>query len=174
MLEWLISYRADAQHIGSLILGLAMWRLGGGPERAAGAAFIGLLIVPAMTARLTGFSLVMFGDLAWTYVLLDIAAAGAFVVIALNANRGYLLWIAGFQLVAVSAHVVRMVIDTVSPIAYVILAVGPSYSQLLLLWAGLISHRQRLRRHGPYRDWRPSLPGGGWLGLSQPRRFPDG
>jgi hypothetical protein len=77
-----------------------------------------------------------------------------FAAIALNANRNYPLWAAGFQLVAVGSHLVRGLVDSVSPIAYAILAVGPSYCQLALLFAGLLRHRARLRRYGPYRDWR--------------------
>lgn len=170
MLEWLNLYRADVQHVASLILGLAMWRYGAGPERAVGGVFIGTVILPAMLARLTGLDTVMFGNQAWLYVLSDSVAAIAFMAIALNANRNYPMWVAGFQLVAISAHVVRGMVDVVSPMAYAILAVGPSYCQLLLLLGGFASHCLRQRRFGRYRDWRLPPPGAGWLGFSSRRR----
>ncbi|WP_051221094.1 hypothetical protein [Erythrobacter cryptus] len=162
MLEWLSLYRADAQYIASFALGLAVLRFGAGPERAAGLVFVGLLIVPAMLTRLTGQDIaLLFGNLAWLYTLFDIVAAAAFIAIALKANRSYTLWLAGFQLVALSAHVVRGLVDAVSPLAYAILAIGPSYGQLLVLAGGLLFHCLRLRRYGPYRDWRPRTPATG-------------
>jgi hypothetical protein len=172
MLEWLNLYRADVQHIASLALGLAIWRYGAAPERAVGAVFVGIVIFPSMLARVIGFDHWMFGDQGWLYVLSDSFAVVGFLVIALNANRNYPMWIAGFQLVAMSAHVVRGMVDVVSPMAYAILAIGPSYCQLLLLLSGFTRHCLRRRRFGSYRDWRPSLPGSGWLGLSYPNRGP--
>lgn len=173
MLEWLNLYRADVQHVASLLLGLAMWRYGAGPERALGVVFAVLVILPAQIGRWADPDMIFFGDLSWLYALSDSLAACAFVAIALNANRNYPLWVAGFQLVAISAYAVRSVFDAVSPIAYAILAVGPSYCQLALLLAGFARHSLRKRRFGPYREWRLSLPGAGWLGLAYPRRGGD-
>lgn len=174
MLELLNLYRADAQYVVSLALGLAVLRYGGGPERAVGLVLVGIVVMPAMVARLTGLTNAMlFGDLAWIYVLLDAIAAVAFIAIALKANRAYPLWVAGFQLVSMSAHLVRRLVDTVSPLAYAVLAIGPSYGQLLLLLGGLIFHILRRRRHGPYRDWRLSPPLPGWNALADRRREPN-
>lgn len=173
MLEWLNLYRADVQHVASLVLGLAMWRYGAGPERALGAVFAVLVIMPAQIGRQIGPEANMFGELGWLYVAFDSLAAGAFMVIALNANRNYPMWIAALQLVAMSAHVVRSFVDAVSPMAYAILAVGPSYCQLALLLGGFVRHRLRSRRFGRYRDWRPSLPGAGLFGVSYPGRGSD-
>lgn len=167
MLELLNLYRADAQHIASFALGLAVLRYGGGPERATGVVFVVIVILPGVFARMTGLSAsALFGELAWLYVLLDTVAAVAFIAIALMANRNYPMWIAGFQLVSMSAHLVRGLVDSVSPLAYVILAVGPSYGQLLLLAGGLTFHRLRLHRYGPYREWRAAAPANGWRWLA--------
>lgn len=155
MIEFIANHRADLQYIASLVLGLAMLLRGGGPERAIAVMFTGVLMMPLIIFRLlkTGGTM-MFGDLAMIYVALDVIALGGFVLIALNANRNYPLWIAGFQMVAVGAHLVRGIIDSVSPVAYVVLAVGPSYGQLLLMLAGFLRHRARIRQFGSYRDWR--------------------
>jgi cytochrome c biogenesis protein CcdA len=99
------------------------------------------------------------------YVLLDLAAAALFITVALNANRNYPLWIAGFQLVALGAHVVKAVPDTSSTLGIAILVIGPSYFQLLLLLGGFIRHRRRERRFGPYREWRTSPRFAGGLSL---------
>ena len=164
MLEWLNLYRADVQHIASLVLGLAMWRHGGAPERAMALAFGGLIIVPALMARLIGLDGALLADFGWLYVLLDSVAAAAFLMIALAANRNYPMWVAGLQLVAMSAHFVRGMVDSVSTFAYVILAIGPSYCQLLLLAVGLSRHLWRQRTYGDYRHWRSGTgPAGLWL-----------
>lgn len=162
MLDFIANHRADLQYIASLLMGLAMLRWGGGPERAIAVMFTGVLMLPLIAFRLAMTSgTMMLGDLAPIYIALDAIALAGFVLIALNANRNYPLWIAGFQMVAVGAHLVKGLVDVVSPLAYVLLAVGPSYFQLVLMLAGLLRHRRRLRRYGPYRDWRTGhgLPG---------------
>lgn len=148
------AYRADLQYIAGLLIGFAMLRWGGGPERAVALAFAGLLLAPAIMFRLLASGTMIFGDFAPVYVALDVVALAAFVLIALNANRNYPLWVAGFQIIAVGAHLVKSVVDAVSPFAYVLLAVGPSYCQLALMITGLLRHRARYRRFGTYRDWR--------------------
>lgn len=173
MLEFLNLYRADAQHIAGLLLGLALWRHGAAPERAVGAVFVGCVILPAMIGRQMGFEdLLLFGSQWWIYMLFDLAAAAGFIAIALKANRTYPLFIAGFQLVSMSAHAMRGLVDAVAPLAYAILAIGPSYGQLLVLLGGLIFHCHRQRRYGPYRGWRVSPPARGWGALADPRRDP--
>ena len=154
LLDLLNAYRGDVQYIASILLGLAMWRWGAGPERAMAIMFTGVMVGPSILFRLFANSTMLFGDFALVYVAVDALALAGFMAIALNANRNYPLWVAGFQLVAVGSHIVQGVVDAVSPIAYVILAVGPSYCQLALLLAGLLRHRRRLKRFGPYRDWR--------------------
>ena len=125
------------------------------------ALFVGLMVVPVYLAELLGLGNLMFGPFAWLFITADLAAAAGFMLVAINANRNYPLWVAGFQLVSVSAHVVKGLVASVSPLAYVILAVGPSYCQLLLIFAGFVRHTMRERRFGQYRDWRIPLPGAG-------------
>lgn len=161
LLDLFNTYRADAQHIASVILALAIWRWGGAPERWLISLLVGLLVVPVYIAKLLGISDFSFGPYGWIWVGIDLVTAAAFVLIAVNANRNYPLWVAGFQLVAVSAHAVRVMVESVSPLAYLILAVGPSYCQLLLILGGFIRHVQRQRRFGQYRAWRVALPGVG-------------
>lgn len=156
LLELFNDYRAEAQHIASALLALAIWRRGAGPERWLIAVFIATMVAPFYLFRLAGLGSIAFGPFAWIYVGLDLAAAAAFVAIALNANRNYPLWIAAFQCVALGAHAVRELVGSVSPLAYVILASGPSYCQLLLIFTGFVRHVRRERQFGPYREWRLS------------------
>lgn len=154
MLEFINDNRGDLQYIASLIVGLAMWRWGGGPERASASVFVGLIIIPVMIFSLAFNNMMLMSDYAAIYVMFDALALIAFGWIALNANRNYPMCLAALQLVAMFAHALRLLGDVVSPLAYAILAIGPSYGQLALLIIGLVRHSGRRRVYGDYREWR--------------------
>jgi hypothetical protein len=156
-------YRVPAQHLVSFLLAGAIWRWGGGPERWLIGVFMATMVLPiyVMWWFRPAVDQVHFYDAA--YVVLDVVAAVLFVGIALNANRNYPLWIAGFQLVAVAAHSIRVVADSVSTLAFARLIIGPSYCQLLILLGGFMRHVLRQQRFGPYREWRLAPPGAGWF-----------
>lgn len=154
ILDLLNAYRVDLQYIASIVLGLAMWRWGAGPERALAIMFTGVMMLPSVVFHLLSDGSMIFGDFRAVYVAVDVIVLGGFVLIALNANRNYPLWVAAFQIVAVGSHLVKGMVDAISPLAYMVMVVGPSYFQLALLLAGLLRHRRRLARFGPYRDWR--------------------
>lgn len=158
MWELVLEYRDDAQRVVSLLLAVAMFRWGGAPERASGATFVILFTVPTAASDWFGVGDGRLPLASEVYVALDLAALLLFVLIALNANRNYPLWLAAFQIVATAAHAVRGVVDTVTPIAHAIMVIGPSYFQLALLAVGLVRHVQRKKRYGKYRDWRVPLP----------------
>lgn len=164
-IEFLNSYRAFAQHIVSILLAAAIWRWGGGPERWLIGIFIATMVMPIYIAWGLGFESFEIGPFAFAVVALDLAAAGLFTAVALHANRNYPLWIAGVQLVAVGAHLVRSLVDSVSPLAFAILVIGPSYFQVLLLLIGFLRHVMRQRRYGAYREWRVAPPGLKWVRL---------
>lgn len=162
LLDFLNLYRAPTQHILAILLAGAMWRWGGAPERWLGAAFVLTMVASVYVLRWFA-PLRSLDDPTLKYrLIVDVVAAAAFVAIALKANRNYPLWIAGFQLVALGAYLVKTIAPDVSQLALVILIVGPSYCQLLVLLAGFIRHVRRERRFGPYRDWRitPAAIGG--------------
>jgi hypothetical protein len=159
LLDLFNTYRADAQHIASVLLALAIWRWGGAPERWSIGLLVVLMLLPIYTFEWLKLGDNAFGPFAWVWVATDLIAAAGFILIAVYANRNYPLWVAGFQVVAVSAHAVKGLIDTVTPLAYLILAIGPSYCQILLIFAGFVRHVMRQRRFGHYRAWRSPLPG---------------
>ncbi len=163
LLDLFNAYRIDAQHITSVVLALAIWRWGGAPERWLIGVFIATMVVPYHAFNLLELGSSTFGPFFWVYVGIDLVAGAAFVGVALNANRNYPLWVAGFQLVAIGAHGVKLVVDSVSPMAYIIMVVGPSYCQLLLILTGFLRHISRTRRFGTYRDWRLRLPSAQWM-----------
>ena len=162
LLDLFNAYRAPIQHFVSFLLAAAIWRWGGAPERWLVGVFLATMVVPIYVAQWLGLGAFELTPYASAVVVLDLVAAAMFVGIALTANRNYPLWIAGFQLAAVGAHLVQTMVDTVSPLAFAILIIGPSYCQLLLLLGGFASHAQRQRRFGPYREWRLGAQSARW------------
>lgn len=152
MLELFNTYRVDVQHIASMLLALAIWRWGGGPERWLIAMFLGTMVLPTYLFKLLGTSMPTASAYAGLYFGIDLAAAAGFTLVALYANRNYPLWIAGFQLVAIGAHVAKEMVDGISLFALAILIVGPSYCQLVLIFSGFVRHVRRTKRLGSYRD----------------------
>ncbi|WP_394729730.1 hypothetical protein [Altererythrobacter sp. GH1-8] len=154
MLELVLEYRDEAQFVAGLLICLAALRWGAMPERCV--ALVWLLVFEG-------------GDLAYLFLVkdssdlaqldiwhaaMDGTAAMLLLLIGLQANRMYTLWIAAFQLVAVTSHLVRELIASMTPISYALLSIGPSYFQLALLCGGVIFHIRRKRFWGDYRDWR--------------------
>lgn len=158
MLDQLLEARTEIQTIAAWLLCLAALRWGGGPERAIAIVWLALFEVLDTAYHALADPTFQVDRLDPFHAVLDLTVAVAFIVIALRANRFYPLWLAGFQIVAFSAHLARGIADAVTPIAYAFLVIAPSYFQLALLLGGLLAHRRRLTRYGPYRDWRPLSP----------------
>lgn len=157
LLQFFNAYRAPAQHLAAFLLAGAAWRWGGAPERWLSAAFIATMVLPIYALH-AFYPVRTIDDPSFYFrLMVDVVAAAILITIALRANRNYPLWIAGFQLVALGAYLVKVVAPDVSPLALVILIVGPSYCQLLLI-IGFARHIRRERRFGPYRAWRIAPP----------------
>ncbi len=159
MLTLILEYRAEAQRIVGILLCLAALRWGGGPERGVAAVWLGLEGFDALYHLIFG-SGIKLDEVDLGHAVLDVAATVAFVGIALHANRMYTLWVAALQIVATTAHLAREIAVMMKPIAYAVLAIGPSYFQLMLLAVGIGYHLRRSTIWGPYRDWRLKSPHG--------------
>jgi hypothetical protein len=123
---------------------------GAGPERSVAATFLAMAV-----AEVTYHGLYPQSPAIVWHFFLDAAAAFAFVWIGLFANRTYTLWIGSFQIIALSAHVVRfLAVGEMLTLPFTILYILPSYFQIgLFLW-GTHRHTRRVRRFGPYRSWK--------------------
>lgn len=166
MTEWLEffnAYRATTQHLVAFLLAGAIWRWGGGPERWLMGSFLATMVLPVYVVWWLRLGAAEVGPYAPFMLMVDLLATALFVAIALQANRNYPLWIAGFQIVALVAHMARAMVEDGSTLAFAILIIGPSYCQLLVLIGGSVRHWLRERRFGTYRDWRLSPPGLRWL-----------
>lgn len=164
MLELLVSdLRPFAQDALALLVCIAALVWGAGPERVIALVWLVMFEIIA-----SGY-LIAFGNY---YVLtdvdpflagLDIGAGLAWIAVALNANRMYPMLIAALQLLAISAHLVRGLIETIAPVAYALMVVAPSWLQLIVLAIGVVRHVRRRKRYGTYREWRVPVRFGGFL-----------
>lgn len=141
----------------ALFVCVAIWafRKGGQPEKACAATFLGMAagdrLYHALITRAYELETV---DL-WHFGL-DIAVLAALIPIALRANRLYPMLLAAFQIIAVNAHIARDAFTQITPFAYAVMYIMPSYAQLIILACGVGAHVRRHDRFGPYRDWRSS------------------
>ncbi len=155
MLALILEHRFAIQFSAMLVITLlAIWK-GGGPERVAGAIFLAMYLSDRLYHLVFGKA-INLGTVDLYHAGADLVVAAALIALALRANRMYPLCLAGLQVIAFSAHLTREMIPGMTPIAYATLFILPSYVQLPTLALGLRAHRQRLRRFGPYRDWRIS------------------
>ena len=168
MLELFASeYRPLVQDALAYSICLAAFIWGAGPERAIAAVWLiffevtGLLYDGLVEPAYQLETIDLF--LATT----DVCVGLLWIVIAVHANRNYPLFMAALQLLVVSAHVARGLIEAIAPIAYAVMVIAPGWRQLLLLATGRARHLRRKRRYGAYRDWRVQAP---WMLLVQTRK----
>ena len=134
---------------------------GGGPEKAA--ALVWIVFFEFLTAvyMVTTGEQFQAENLDTFFAAVDIMAAACWITIALFANRNYTLWIAAMQVLAMTAHLARGLVEAISPLAYVTMVAVPGWLQLMFLAAGIACHAMREHKHGHYRDWRLSeMPAG--------------
>ena len=123
---------------------------GSGPERAVAVTLLGMALTDRIYHELYPHSLAIF----WHFAL-EAMVTIMLVSIGLFANRTYTLWIGSFQIIALSAHLVRFVAGAeVLTLPFMVMYILPSYFQIgLLLW-GTHLHARRVRRFGTYRSWK--------------------
>lgn len=131
---------------------------GGGPERAVAAVWIVFFELFANLYTLATGTNLKVEDIDAFFASIDVLAAVCWVAIALYANRNYTLWIAAMQILAMTAHVARGLVEAIAPVGYVIMVAVPGWFQLILLAVGVTRHILRKRKHGEYRDWRIQKP----------------
>lgn len=139
------------------LLALAAWRWGRGPERILAGTLLWFSVADTVNHRLFDVN-TTYLSVDTGHLVIDFVALAVSVAVALFANRMYPLWFAAFQFLAMLAHLARDAVSEVSPIAYIVMFVGPSHFQTITLALGIWFHRRRVQRHGPYRSWRTFSP----------------
>lgn len=155
MLEFVFAHRALIQYGVIVLLAVACWLWGAGPERVCGT------ILLAMPFAEVGYHLVFGSDMRLRHTdvghaVMQVIVTIPFLAVSLTANRRYPLWLVSFQLIAVLSHLVRNWAPDAGGAAYLVMTVGPSYAMIVTLMVGLTAHRIRMHRHGAYKSWRAS------------------
>lgn len=154
MIVLALEYRDEAQFIAGIAICLAALRWGAMPERMVALVWLIVFEGGSLAYHFIFGPGIRLDELDVGFAVIDGLAAVLLVIIGLQANRLYTLWIAAFQLVAAASHLAREFTLTMTPLAYLILSIGPSYFQMILLLGGLVYHVRRKRVWGDYRDWR--------------------
>ena len=128
---------------------------GGAPERIAGAALLCAggatwLSYSDLVSRFTG---VEIGTM-----VVDVLLLVVLVAVALRADRGWPILLAGLQLASVAAHLLKLVDLNMIRVTYAIAMAMWSYPMLIALALGTWRHRSRLRTHGADRAWSEFRP----------------
>jgi hypothetical protein len=154
MLAFLFEYRALFQNVAAWAVCLAALRWGGGPERWI--AIVWLFFNKGVDRIYHTFwdGTYRLNEIDVVHGTIDTLVAIGLIWVALRANRMYPLWLAAFQLIAVASHLVRNLVEAITPIAYAVMALAPSHFVTYIFIGGLIAHIRRKKRYGPYRDWR--------------------
>jgi hypothetical protein len=135
----------------------AFWG-GGGPERL-GAALYALSV--ALTIVSASAPPVRWQSVEVGVFIVDVLVLVAFIILALRANRFWPIWVSALLGLGVLGHLARWAGPDVIPWAYAAVLSMWSYPILLLIAAGTLAHRRRLKRNGADPSWtRSSAPPG--------------
>ena len=156
MFEMLASeYRMVIQDVLAFAICGAALIWGGAPERIVAATWLVLFEIAGRLYRgvfgAEGYQLL---GVDWFLASTDLLAGAIWLTVAIYANRNYTLWIAAMQLLAMTAHLARGLVEAIAPVAYIFMVVAPGWFQLIFLGLGLTRHILRKRKYGTYRDWR--------------------
>lgn len=132
----------------------SLWR-GAAPERIVASTFVGMWLLDRAYHLAVGKGLLFLGvDIG--HLVIDVAAFGIMLTVALQANRLYPLWLTALQLAVALSHIVRAMNPTELSGVYSIFIVAPSYLQIPSFAVGLLLHLRRQMKRGPYPSWQGS------------------
>ncbi len=158
----LLELRGSLQALFVIGLALICWRKGAGPEKAVG-SILALMVIIAwlyrklVLPRLPGGIIGGYWDLDIVFLAVDGMSFAALMTVTFAANRRYPVFMAGFQLTALSTHFAHGLAERTTPLGYALLNILPFYFMIAALIVGLIRHVRRERRTGPYPSWRGSF-----------------
>jgi hypothetical protein len=121
----------------------AAWRVGGKPERYMASIYLSMLVVSLLGA-------ILFNDFggglrqSQNYrFLLDFAALVAVTIVAVRYDRWWTLWVGSVQLIAVIAHVLKVIGLSIPLLVYGIMERWPIWIAIALTGLGTLLHHRR-------------------------------
>lgn len=127
-------------------------RKGGGPERAMAAVLLAMLVTDQ---ALHLFVPAQYLSVDTGHLLIDLAAAGATLTIALTAHRFWPMIAAALQFLPLLAHSTRAIEVDLHSAAYLTMQVAGSWLLPPLLVVATWRHQRRLIRNGSDPSWMP-------------------
>lgn len=120
--------------------GYALWR----GDRDARVAAIVCIVATALTVLMLTPGPARYQLVEGGAMIVDLATLAAFVTLALFSRRFWPLWVAGLQLTASTAHLLKLVDASLLPIAYAAAERFWSYPILLFIAIGAFrAHRRK-------------------------------
>lgn len=132
-------------------------KYGGRPERAAILSETAAVVLTIAAIRFLPHS-AGFKNLPQAIALIDVVLFVVLTVIALRANRLWTIVLAGLQLSTVLVHLSKVLFPALPAAGYGVFAQFWSWPIMITTLAGTHSHRMRVRRFGPERDWKDLWP----------------
>ena len=130
------------------------WR-GGAPERAG----ILIAIIASIASNLAILASVglRFQQVEIGVFVVDLVTMGAFLALALYADRFWPLWVAGIHLVGLATHAAMLLSPTVVPWVYAWIQAFWAYPIVVLMVIGAVRHQKWLSRYGADNSWNGSF-----------------
>ena len=125
---------------------------GGAPERL-GTALLALGSI--LTSWFISNGIGRFQSVEVGVLFVDLVCLAAFILLSLRAERFWPLWVAAFQALGTSAHIVKYYDPDVFYRTYAFFLAFWSYPMIALLFIGTWRHRGRVRRLGFDVSWSP-------------------
>lgn len=124
--------------------GYALWR----GDRDARIAAIVCLVATALTVVLISPLRSRYQFIEGGTMVVDLATLAAFVTLALVSSRFWPLWVAGLQLTASTAHMLKMLHGDLLPLAYAVAERFWSYPILMIIAIGAFRAHRRASMTG--------------------------
>lgn len=123
------------------------------PERYAALMYMIAFAASALSAQLGSD---LYHAINWGIVAIDIALAVSLGALALRANRYWTLWATSIQIVAIFAHLAKLLVPEIAAMAYEITLLVWSYAAIPVLMIATYRHHERVRQNGPELNWSPN------------------
>ena len=125
----------------------AAWRVGGKPEKFMASIYLTMLVMALAGAMLLDDLGAGLEQSQHYRFLLDCTALIAVTVVALRYDRWWTLWVGSAQLIAVTAHVLKLIGLSVDPLVYGVMERWPTWIAIGLTGVGTWFHHQRSTRN---------------------------
>ena len=123
---------------------------GGKPERYAALMYLIAFAASALSAQ---YGNALYYSINWGIVAIDFALAVSLGALALQANRYWTIWATSIQIVAVFAHLAKLLVPEIAAMAYAITLLVWSYASIPVLMIATYRHRDRVRQNGSELSW---------------------